>query len=121
MIAGGVGKIHEHAEWGMECGPFESEEDVVTLTSFPEEPCNGEGQEFNVGFRMPNCWNGQPRDDDDSHVMYSIGGSNEKDDPCPDGYQKIPQLWLFLEFPNGYQGGKHVFSDGQKGFGASIF
>jgi hypothetical protein len=58
---------------------------------FPTTPCNGSEDEFFIEFKIPNCWNGNPRDAQDSHVAYSLEGSNEGIDPCPSGFKKIPQ------------------------------
>ena len=110
MIAGGVNKYNSKAELNFEC----EGEGIQSSSTFPTEPCPGSDGEFFIEFKMPNCWNGQPRDNNDSHVTYSNNGGNEVSDPCPSGYNKIPQLWLFLEFVNGYKGGNHVFADGQQ-------
>ena len=115
MIAGGRNKIHENADFRYECERFgdDEEESLTSSETFPMESCEGPGTEFFIEFRMPNCWNGLLRSDDDSHVTYSLDGGNDIESPCPEGYSKIPQIWLFIEFPNGYKGGKHVYSDGE--------
>ena len=114
MIAGGFdpltgeSKIDPRAENDYECDGDE----VNRSPTFPTAPCNN-GEEFVIGFRMPNCWNGELRGNDDSHVTYSTAeGCNEQDCPCPAGFSKIPQLWIFIEFPDGYKGGRHVYADG---------
>ena len=103
MIAGGS-NIDSKAALSFECAGN-------AYNSFPTQPCSVE-DEFFIEFKMPNCWNGALRGQDDSHVTYSLDGSNERNDHCPAGFQKIPQLWLFIEFPNGYKGGENIFSDG---------
>ena len=83
MITGGVGKTDPRAALNFECVPGAGE--GVGQSSFPTAPCNGPEDEFFVEFKMPNCWNGMPRDSQDSHVTYSLEGGNERSDPCPAG------------------------------------
>lgn len=104
MIAGFEDRISDKADFTFVC-----EDSGLETDTFQDDPCPGE---FFIEFRMPNCWNGQPRDPNDSHVTYSNDGGNDGESFCPPDFFKIPQLWFFVEFPNGYKGGNHVFSDG---------
>ena len=105
MIAG-RGGADRRAEYDMTCN------DTAARSFFHPEPCtNGE---FNIHFRMPNCWNGKDRTPSDDHVTYSQGGGNEVSDPCPDGFTKIPQLWIFINLLSEYKGGTYMFADGSQ-------
>lgn len=44
---------------------------------------------------FPNCWNGKDSYlSDNSHVAYPIGTNNYEGGPCPDGFVRIPSLFM---------------------------